>query len=367
MFWAKQFLIYGVCISAFVSAQIGYAQGITAGVSPEVLSDEGKRPRLEMPASQQSLLELGAERLDDYGSFISIIERYYGVDRELLMGIWGIETRYGLNVGKAPIGSALLSFAAKNPSKRSFARQQLLAATRLVNKGIVDPNDLVGSYAGALGQTQFIPSSYERFAVDGDGNGTVDLWTARDALASTANYMRAHGWHKGQPWGFAVTVPDKFYDVQANGLRQTVEYWQKLGVKPKFDREFPQEGSARVERYRGGDYLLFDNFYSILKYNYSREYAFSVAALGDQVVHPDREGSKEIGEKFNAGGNIRASDAPSTKPKGPCRTKICGVQMKLKKLGYYSGEIDGVYGPVTKAALGRYIRDNPNQAQSLLR
>ena len=340
---------------------------VIAGVSNEVLTDTGKRPRQEMPASQQSLLELGLDRVSDFSSFVAIIERYYGVDRELLFGIWGIETRFGTNVGTAPIGSALRKFAAENPSKRAFASQQLRAATRLVNKGVIDPNDLVGSYAGALGQTQFIPTSYEGYAVDGDGNGTVDLWTAKDALASTANYMRAMGWHKGQPWGLAVEVPEGFYDSDANRRRRDMNYWFHSGIKPKFGRELPKTGFARVERYLGADYILFDNFYSILKYNNAYEYAFSVVALGDQVVHPDREGSKEIGDKINAGANIQAKDTPAAKPKGPCKSKVCGVQIKLRKLGYYQGDIDGEYGPGTKNAIGRFLRDNPKNGAALLR
>lgn len=341
-----------------------------ANISQDVLTSDGKRARQEMPPSQKSLLELGAERLEDYSSFISILEYYYGVDRELLIGIWGIETRYGLNVGSQPIGSALRSFSANNPSRRDFAQQQLRSATRLVNQGIIDKNDLVGSYAGALGQTQFIPTSYENYGVDGDGNGTIDLWGAKDALASTANYMNAMGWVKGQPWGLAVKVPDGFYDIGANRERHDMAFWKAAGLLPKYEPTLPTKGEARVERFAGGDYLLYDNFYAILKYNASREYAFSVSALGDQVVNPQKPGVKEIGEILNAGANIRANDAPKTKDakaKGPCKSKICGAQIRLKKLGYYHGDIDGEYGQATRNALGRFIRDHPQQGILLLR
>ncbi len=334
-------------------------QGFDVSVSDLVLSDEGKRARHEMPRSDASLLELGQNASEDFYSFLAILEHRYGVDRDVLIGIWGIETRFGQNVGSYPIGSALRQLSARRPDRRQFASQQLRSAMRLVDKGIVDHRDLVGSYAGALGQTQFIPTSYERFGVDGNGDGKIDLWTAKDALASTANYLHAHGWKKGQGWGMAVEVPDKFYSSPEHLKKHDVDYWKEAGVKPKYDEPWPEEGEARIERYEGGDYLLYDNYFVILTYNASREYAFSVSALGDQVFDPARPGVEEIGARFNSGANIRSDGGPR-KSAGPCRSKICGLQLKLRKAGYYKGAIDGVYGPQTRKALGTYLLNNRN-------
>ena len=357
----------GICAwLALVTAVEASEGGLYSGVDPKILSGQGARPRSEFPPSDLSLTDLGQARYSDFQSFIAILEHRYGVDAELIMGIWGIESRFGLNVGTRAIGPSLREFAAQNPSKRTFSQNQLRSATRLVRRNIVNHRDLVGSYAGALGQTQFLPTSYENFAVDGDGDGDIDLWSAKDALASTANYMRQHGWQLGQVWGVAVNVPKGFYERSENRMRRKVEDFERLGVTPKYADEFPHQGFARVERYLGGDYLLFDNFYHILKYNNSRDYAFKVAALGDQVLHPDRAGVQDTGAIFNSGANLRAIDAPSQK-KGPCKSKVCGVQIRLKKLGYYHGEIDGSYGPQTRNALGRFIRDNPGKGQDLLR
>ncbi len=322
----------------------------------------------EMPKSDEPRIVRGRDLLEEYSYFLTDLEYDYLVDREVIMGIWGIETNFGQNFGAEPVGMALSKYLKQRPDRRKFVQDQMSALTRLASQGVIDPMKSKSSFAGALGHTQFIPTSYEKFGADGNADGKVDLWNAKDALASTANYLHKHGWEYGKPWGIEVKLPDGFFSRADVRQKQPIEFWRAQGVVPMYDdNSLPAEGSARVERYKGKDYMLFDNFYVIMTYNISRDYAFAVSALGDMVVNAGRNDVESVSLNVNnsAGGEeIRAIDtvggdgAPSGSQAESCGTEICRIQKALKKRGLYNGAIDGSAGPQLQRAIAQWQLQN---------
>ncbi len=299
--------------------------------------------------------KIGVELYEQYEPFLEKLREQYGVDPAVVMGIWGIETNYGANFGRVPVRQALLSYARARPDRRNFVNGELAALNRLAAKGKINPNNM-SSYAGAVGHTQFIPTSIEKFAVDGNGDNKIDLWVPKDALASTANYLAKHGWNKGQPWGYEVQTPAKIFSKPGAISRQPMSYWKEMGVRAKHEgTELPKTGHARLQRFKGRNYLLFDNFFVIMTYNHSTEYAYQVAALGDQVLFPDRAGVQEIALSINGpdtGGNWSGGGGGGA-PKA-CNSKVCRVQKALKARGYYRGAIDGSMGPQLQKAIAKF-------------
>ena len=282
----------------------------------------------------QRLLTQNAELLDR-------IEQRYGVDRQVLVSVWGMESNFGTFQGnKSVIRSlATLAYEGRRPE---FAQSQLLAALKIIQEGDIAPGKMLGSWAGAMGQTQFIPTTYETHAVDFDGDGRRDIWnSSADALASTAHYLQSSGWKQGQPWGFEVKLPGGFDYALADGaVRKSVSEWQQLGVTLPAGSTAPAGAEQLTATllvpagYRGPAFLVLDNFRAILRYNNSSSYALAVALLS---------------ERFNGGGTIVGEWPKDDLPLS--RSERVELQTLLSQRNYDAGNTDGIIGANTRKAI----------------
>ncbi len=218
------------------------------------------------------------------GALFNAIGTEYGVPASVLLGIWGLESNYGAFSGNFPVLRALATLGCFG-DRPGFFRAELLDALRILATGRVPAAELTGSYAGAMGQPQFMPSTYLRYAVDFDGDGRRDIWTDRsDVLASIANYLRAHGWRAGLPWGLPVSAPPALPTDETRPLAA----WRRAGVRPLAPGRLPPDSTPasllRPDSSSPDLFLVFTNFQVIRAYNRSNFYALSVGLLGDDVV-----------------------------------------------------------------------------------
>jgi membrane-bound lytic murein transglycosylase B len=268
---------------------------------------------------------------------LDAVEHAYGVPKGVVLGIWGMETNFGRFTGTIPVVRALATLAFIR-YRGDFFRNELLVALQILEGRHVAGTAMLGSWAGAMGQTQFMPSSYVKYAVDGDGDGRADIWKSLpDALASTANYLRRHGWRPGLPWGFEVTLP-KGFDFRNH--RHGFASWHRLGVRPIDRRAMPWPGEATLllpAGRRGPAFLVTENYAVIKAYNSSDAYAIGVAHLGDRIY----------------GGRPVASDWPKDEPLLD-KDRREEVQRRLGRLGFYAGEADGRLGSQTREAVRRF-------------
>ncbi len=225
-------------------------------------------------------------------SLLAAIEKKYGVDQHIVLGIWGMESNFGKDKGSMKVlrSLATLIYAGR---KQKYARQQLSSAFRILQKGLRAPDNFTGSWAAAMGHTQFIPSSYLAYAVDWTGDGKRDIWNSKeDALASTANYLAKAGWKSDRPWGFEVNLP-KGFDRSLIGRSKwrPISAWTKLGVVPvKNARVGNAEADAFVmipQGINGPAFLVTRNFLALMDYNFSHSYALAVGHLGDRIRGSD--------------------------------------------------------------------------------
>jgi membrane-bound lytic murein transglycosylase B len=227
----------------------------------------------------------GIRRIGELRGLLDSIEHTFGVPREVIVAIWGVETSFGANQGGKRVIPSLATLAFLN-YKGDFARDELITALRILQDGHIPQERMIGSWAGAMGQPQFIPSSFMRWAVDFSGDGKRDLWTSvPDVLASIANYLKEHGWQRGQPWGFQVIVPEHF-DMRKS--RGSFREWVTLGFKRADGGNLPTT-NARDEAIlffpsgaRGPAFLVTKNFDVIKTYNISDVYALAVLHLADR-------------------------------------------------------------------------------------
>ena len=283
----------------------------------------------------------GQALLNQYADILQIMEQRYGVDREALVAVWGMESSFGQFQGTQYVirSLATLAFEGRRPA---FAQAQLLAALEILQHGDVEPEKMIGSWAGAMGQTQFIPTTYNTHAVDFDGDGRRDIWNdPADALASTAHYLQSSGWQRGQPWGFEVQLASNFdYSLADASTRRSVAQWQQLGLKLPDGSPLPagyaQQQAALLlpAGYRGPAFLVMDNFRAILKYNNSSSYALAVGLLS---------------QRFSGGGYITGSWPRGDLPLS--RTERIELQTLLSARQYDAGTPDGIIGANTRKAI----------------
>ena len=205
----------------------------------------------------------------------------------MIAGIWGLESSFGTGTGDFRVVEALATLAWEG-RRASFFRGELMAALKILDHGDVSPGAMTGSYAGAMGQPQFMPTSYLRYAVDFDGQGRRDIWTSKpDVLASIANYLAQSGWRAGQTWGQPVTIPPGF-DVQGRDVRRPLSDWAAAGVRPiagRWSATAETQTALLAPDGAGGEiFIVFGNFTAIRRYNPSDYYALAVGLIGDQVV-----------------------------------------------------------------------------------
>lgn len=289
-------------------------------------------------------LRLGRRELKNREAFLNGLEKKYGVPRGILIAIWGVETNYGGNKGSFDVLQALatLGYTGK---RADFGRQQLLSALNILQSGHVTLGDFKGSWAGAMGHTQFIPTTYEGYAADGTGDGIKNIWTEpRDALASSAYYLKRMGWKRGLVWGFEVRVPDNF-DFSEAKLKQPkpVKYWRDLGVTGlghDLDDALGDVSIFAPAGLRGPVFLVTKNFRTILRYNTAPAYALAVAHLS---------------ERFTGAAPFSRDWPMADRPLKP--SEISDLQRGLREAGYDTGDIDGVLGRQTIAAVRAFQKD----------
>jgi lytic murein transglycosylase len=265
-------------------------------------------------------------------------ERRYGVDRHVIAAIWGVETDYGREMGDIFLPHALATLACQGERRRAFWRGELTAALKLVDRGDIKLDKLYGSWAGAFGQTQFIPSTYQRLAVDFDGDGRRDLVNSiADALGSTANYLRNAGWRKGESWLIEVKVPAGYKGASGRTNRAALSTWAKRGVVRADDKGLSGNAKAGLLLPAGAGgpgFLVFRNFDAIYAYNQAESYALAISHLADRL----------------AGYPALRTDWP-TDDAGLSRAERIDLQKLLASHGYYDGEVNGKIGPITRSAI----------------
>jgi membrane-bound lytic murein transglycosylase B len=283
-------------------------------------------------------VERGREMLQQHRALLEQLAKKYTVPPQYLVAFWGLETNYGSYLGKMPVLDSLATLAC-DPRRSTFFTGELMAAMQLLSKpGVEAP--LLGSWAGAVGHTQFMPSAYRRYALDGDGDGRVDLWNSvDDALTSGANFLQQLGWQGGLRWGREVLLPKGFgfADVGLKN-RQSLAYWRQLGVRSSNGADLPDlEVSAALlvpSGYQGPAFLVYDNFDVIMRWNRSQFYALAVGHLADRI---------------NGAGRLQRMPPEDHAPLSISAVKQ--MQEKLNALGFDSGTPDGIVGPGTRQAI----------------
>ena len=287
-------------------------------------------------------IDTGQQMKGSEAALLSAIESKYGVDRYILLGIWGMESNFGKDKGSMDVMRSLatLIYAGR---KKNYAREQLIAAFKILKKGARQPSDFKGSWAAAMGHTQFIPTSYLSYAVDWTADGKKDIWGSKeDALASTANYLAKAGWKSDRPWGWEVLLPGNFNKALIGRSKwRSVSEWVKLGVSPASGGNFSApQADAFVMIPQGIDgpaFLVTRNFLSIMDYNFSHSYALAVGHLADRI----RGQGPFVGSWPDL--NFDLSFAQRVE-----------MQKRLSRLGFETGGSDGRFGARTYEAIIAY-------------
>ena len=285
----------------------------------------------------------GRSRAKTYADTLAAIERNTGVPPGVLLAIWGRESGFG--TAKLPYdGIEVLATKAFLSTRKDMFRVEILAALQMIERGV--PREaLKSSWAGALGQPQFLPSSYLEHAADGDGDGRIDIWNSEpDTLASIAGYLAHHGWVKGRDWGFEVTVPDNVScALEGPDRPRLISEWAAMGIKRVNGQDFPAR-EARLEGYlmmpagrHGPAFVVTPNFYVLKTYNESDLYALFIGHAADRIAHGDR--------RFSAGWD---------EVDGLYRSDVAAMQRGLEKLGYDVGGADGLPGFKTRRSIGAW-------------
>lgn len=350
--WVKQFR--SVALKSGVSARV-YDDVFRVFTAPdsETVAKLGGQAEFNLKiwdyldsAVSEAQVRNGQAMRVQYSRELDKIERRFGVDRDVVLAVWGIETRYGTRMGDHNVIHALATLAYAAPRRKAFWRSELINALKIVQAGHIRAAAMNGSWAGAMGHTQFMPSSWKGYAADYDNDGKKDIWTSvPDALASTANYLSRHGWQAHKTWGYEVKLPSGF-NVKLEGKDGiTLGKWQAMGVRRINGGGFPRPGDRAVLKLPSGRngpaFLMLKNFYVIKRYNNADAYALAVGHLADRIA---------------GYGPIRTAW-----PRGYVPLDEAGrmeVQTILKRLGYYDGEVDGAIGSGSREAIEKWQRAN---------
>jgi membrane-bound lytic murein transglycosylase B len=290
-------------------------------------------------------IERGRAKAAKASAWLAKAKTTFGVDPGVLMGIWGVETDFGGFTGSDSVIQALSSLAYAR-CRGDYFRNELLLALVILQEGEIEPRAMRGSWAGAMGLTQFMPSSFLVYAVDFEGHGRRDIWTSEaDAIGSTANYLASNGWRAGLPWGFEVKLPADFALKDADSSRLSpFAGFAARGVLRADASALPAAGAGRLlfpAGLKGPVFLVTSNFEVIKTYNPSTSYALAVALLGDAIT---------------GGGRLVADWPKKDPPLG--ESQVRRLQVRLKQLGYDPGEIDGLVGDSLSSAVRAYQERN---------
>ncbi len=315
-----------------------------AGFLPDVIERDRNQTEFKRSledylaiAASEERVSLGRQKLSQYASTLAAIEGRYGVEAHVVAAVWGLESFFGTRRGNVPVISAL-STLAYDGRRGAFFESQLLAALRILQNGDTTAGNMTGSWAGAMGHTQFIPTSYLEYAVDFTGDGRRDIWAEdpTDALASAAAYLSRSGWTRGLPWGAEVSLPSGFNTgLLGRGKGKSAAEWSALGVTAAGGGAVPAGGS--IISGGGPAFLLTQNFNVILRYNNAENYAIGVGHLSDRLL---------------GRGGIRASFGPDAT--GMTIADRQELQRRLTAAGFDTEGADGVIGARTKAAISAY-------------
>ncbi|THD82901.1 lytic murein transglycosylase [Aliigemmobacter aestuarii] len=293
-------------------------------------------------AASEERLSMGRAAMARHAGTLSAVAGRYGVEKEVVAAVWGLESKYGTRMGDVPVISAL-STLAYDGRRGAFFEQQLVAALKILQNGDIAPDRMTGSWAGAMGHTQFIPTSYLAFAVDFTGDGRRDIWSTdpADALASTAAYLKRSGWRTGQPWGMEVRLPAGFNaGLLGRGKGRGLADWAGLGVTRAGGGALPSGGSGSIiapAGLSGPAFLLMPNFNVILRYNNAENYALGVGYLADRL---------------GGGAALRGSFPPDRY--GMTISDRQELQRRLTAAGFDTEGADGVIGSRTIEAIRGY-------------
>jgi len=349
---------FGQCVARLKTLAV--ERGVTTATAEQVLSDVTRLERViaadrNQPEFVESLgryvgRRVTAERvtagrllLREHRSLLSELTAQFGIPGQYVVAFWGLETNYGRVLGRIPVFDALTMLACDQRRGEYFAAE-VVSALHIVDRGDVEVDDMIGSWAGAVGHTQFMPSRYLTDAVDGDGDGRIDLWNSvPDALASAAGYLSGLSWQRGLRWGREILLPEAF-DYYASGMDKprSLREWHSLGITDVNGDLMPEldiEAALLLPAGRTGPgFLVYENFHVIMRWNRAELFALSVGHLADRI----------------AGGSPLTVEPPVAT--GVTRQQVAAVQTNLNARGHDSGEPDGLLGPMTRNAIRDFQR-----------
>ena len=289
-------------------------------------------------------LNKGDQKLKLHQQILQENYQKYGVPPHIIVAFWGLETNYGSNTGNLNLVRSLATLS-YDKRRRDFFTEQLLTLLTLIDERKIPPN-AKGSWAGAMGNVQFMPTNVAAYGVDADQDGKIGLWdNTQDIFSSAANFLQKIGWKRGQRWGREVSIPATFdYQLATLSVKKTVNEWRVLGIKTADGKSLPNstmKASLLLPMgYKGPGFLVYPNFRAILRWNHSILYALSVGHLSDRLAGADKLYAAAITE-------------PSLS-----RENIMQIQAQLNQFGFDTGEPDGISGPKTRNATREYQRAN---------
>ncbi|MEM6588754.1 MAG: lytic murein transglycosylase [Pseudomonadota bacterium] len=346
--WVRGFR--GRALAQGISGQVFDRAFRNARYNPDVISKDRNQAEFKSQiwdyldnAVAPPRVNEGQAALRKHRRLLERIEAAYGVEAEVVVAVWGLESRYGTRMGDYPMIDAMATLAFDG-RRGKFFESQLVAALKILQSGDVNVGKFTGSWAGAMGHTQFIPTSYLAYAVDFTGDGKRDIWTKNnpaDALASTAAYLKRFGWRKGQPWGVEVRLPNGFNAANAKrSIKRSPSGWAQLGVTDMNGRPVPDYGQASIllpAGTQGAAFMIFNNFAVIEKYNKADAYVIGVGHLSDRIT-----GGPAIQKAWPRGYVPLTFDEKKE------------LQRRLKRKGFGIEKIDGLIGPNTRRAIRSY-------------
>ena len=306
---------------------------------PEFTRTFGNYYQLRVTATR---VALGRVLLATHIDLLQRVQKQTGVPPHYLVSFWGLETNFGNTFGNMSVPDSLTTLAC-DPRRSEYFTSELMAALKIIEAGDIDVQQMEGSWAGAMGHVQFMPSAYLRYAVDGDGDGKRDLWgSTEDALFSAGNFLQHLGWQAGIRWGREVILPEGFdYALANTGKSSPLSDWRDLGIKDVSGQPLANSDIASrlliPSGHKGPAFVTYQNFDVIMGWNHSEYYALSVGRLADRIS-----------------GAGKLQNRPPDADLKISRERVLQLQQNLNTLGYDAGEPDGVPGPMTRSAISRY-------------
>ena len=311
---------------------------------PTVIEAMSNQPEFSTPIWQylaalvdDKRIAEGRTQLREWSKMLAKAEKEFGVDRHVIVAVWGVESNYGKLMGRRPLVRSLVT-ASCYGKRQAYFRGELIATLKILGSGDIDVDFLKGSWAGAFGHTQFMPSTFQRTAIDFDGDGKRDIVASvPDALGSTANYLKQAGWERGNPWGFEVRLPARYEGPSGRRTKRAIDEWHRLGIRRLDGKPLKGEAPAALllpAGTRGPAFLVFRNFDAIYAYNTAESYALAIAHLSDRL-----RGGKPFQKRW-----------PTDDP-GLSRSERFELQERLLERGFDVGEPDGLIGPRTVEAI----------------